>query len=105
MDREFSNFIDARSQLGPFGYGWIWDDEWSQTLSVDNGLVTLIDDNGAPSIFEPDSRGGYFSMAGIDATLTSAAGGGYISCGFERPVTAFGADGRVTSSGTPTGTR
>ena len=97
VDREFSNYIDARSQLGPFGYGWIWDDEWSQTLSVDDGLVTLIDDNRAPSIFEPDSRGGYFSMAGIDATLTSAPGGGYLLQDSSGQVTAFGADGRVTS--------
>ena len=30
VDRTFPNYIDARSKLGPFGFGWAWDDAWQQ---------------------------------------------------------------------------
>jgi hypothetical protein len=42
VDRTFPNYIDARLQLGPFGYGWNINDPWEQSLTVANGVVTII---------------------------------------------------------------
>src|SRR5208283_4563460 len=83
VDRVFPNYIDARSTLGPFGYGWNLNDAWEQSLTVapagtsNAGTVTIVQD-GMPNIFEPNPSGGYFEMAGYNDTLTAESGGGYL---------------------------
>ena len=63
----------TRNTLGPLGYGWT--DDWNYSLSVgSDGTVTVTMPIGQQRVFQPDSRGSdYFAQPGDTGILTPAA--------------------------------
>ncbi len=53
--REYANSLVSRNTLGPLGYGWT--DNWQYSLSVgSDGTVTVTMPSGQQRVFQPDSR-------------------------------------------------
>ena len=68
--------ISQRFELGPLGYGW--SSNWQYTLTVaGDGTVTVVGPGGSRRVFQPDSRypGRYFSEPGDYGALTALGGG------------------------------
>ena len=61
----------GRYTLGPLGYGWTDNWQWSATTDNADGTVTIITPDGQRRIFQPDSRQPhhYISQPGDQATL------------------------------------
>jgi RHS repeat-associated protein len=96
VDRQFTDSITGRHQLGPFGRGWSWLDSWDQTVSASSdGTVVVASGDGSQRRYQPDSRGGYFDEPGDDVTLRKLASGVYTVTEPNGLVTAFRADGKV----------
>jgi RHS repeat-associated protein len=96
VHRAWPNSIQARNQMGPFGYGWQWADGWQRQLTVSGGTVTIADADGSLRLFQRDTRtGGYFSEPGDHGTLTAISGGGYTLQESNGAITSFGTDGKV----------
>jgi RHS repeat-associated protein len=95
VHRVLPNSVQARNQMGPFGWGWEWTDGWQNTLSVVNGTAIITDPYGTQRLFEPDSRGGYFREPGDNATLTAVSGGGFTLQDPNGYITGFNASGSV----------
>ena len=62
FSRQYLAPIGNRQTLGPLGYGWT--DDWQYSLSLaSDGTVTVAMPGGAERVFQPDSRGfGYPSL-------------------------------------------
>jgi RHS repeat-associated protein len=95
VNRAFPNSIQARNQLGPFGWGWEWTDGWQQVLSVENGAVIITNPDGSQRVFEPDRRGGYFDEPGDTAILRTTSGGGFTLQDSDGSITGFNPNGTV----------
>jgi RHS repeat-associated protein len=100
VDRALPNSLAARYAMGPFGLGWQWTAGWQRVLSVaDDGTITISnpdsDADGAPRIFTPDSRGGYFPEPGDTGTLT-AVSGGFLLREDDGESTMFGSNGLIS---------
>ena len=74
--RIFPQNISRRYRTGAFGRGW--SHNWNFTLSVtDDGDVTITSPYGSERLYQPDSRGGYFSQTGDYGALVESGGGRY----------------------------
>jgi RHS repeat-associated protein/uncharacterized delta-60 repeat protein len=74
--RIYPQLLSERFHVGSLGRGWRHN--WDFKLSVDPaGVVTLSSPAGAPRIFQPDSRSGYFNAPGEYGTLNSLGNGRY----------------------------
>jgi RHS repeat-associated protein len=109
VDRTLPNSIAARNEKGPFGMGWQWTDGWQRALSIDSyGTVTISnpagDADGAPRMFVPNTRGGYFSEPGDEGTLTAVSGGFQLEES-DGGITAFGSSGFINYVQDTNGTR
>ena len=93
--RTYLEPISARDTLGPLGYGW--SDDWQYSLSVaSDGTVTVTMPTGEERIFQPDSRGSdYFAEPGDDGILTEGTGGTFILQESDGQIEAFNANGTL----------
>ena len=85
----------ARDALGPLGYGWT--DDWQYSLSVgSDGTVTVTMPSGDQRIFQPDSRGSdYFDEPGDNGILTEGTGGTFTLQESNGQIEAFNANGTL----------
>ncbi len=76
--RQFANSLLTRNTLGPFGYGWT--DNWQYSLAVgSDGTVTVTMPSGQERVFQPDSRSAaYFSQPGDHGTLIREVNGSFL---------------------------
>jgi RHS repeat-associated protein len=95
VTRAFPNSIQARNQMGPFGWGWEWTDGWQRILSVVNGVPTITNPDGGQRLFPPDGRGGFFPEPGDHGTLMALGGGVFTLQEATGSITEFQADGKV----------
>ena len=94
FERSFPSGISSRFRLGPMGRGWIHN--YSDRLSVEtDGTVVVSTDYGARRTFEPDTRGGYFSVSHETAILSSLGEGRFQLREQGGFTTAFRADGKL----------
>ena len=86
--------ISSRQTLGPLGYGWT--DDWQYSLSIgSDGTATVTMPNGARRVFQPDSRGSdYFDQPG-DFGVFTKSGSGYALDETNGQVEFFNADGTL----------
>ena len=93
--RTYFNAINARDTLGPLGYGW--SNDWQYSLSVaSDGTVRVTMPSGEERIFQPDSRGSdYFAQPGDHGLLTEGAGGTFILQESDGQVETFNANGTL----------
>jgi YD repeat-containing protein len=75
FSRVYQEPISARDAIGPLGYGW--SDDWQYSLAVgSDGTVTVTMPGGEQRVFQPDSRGSdYFNQPGDYGILTEGTGG------------------------------
>jgi RHS repeat-associated protein len=70
--RYFAGSLTSRHQDGPLGKGWVH--AWQSRIDEDaqgNAIITVL---GVRRLYQPDSRGGYFSPQGEHSKLTKSAG-------------------------------
>ena len=93
--RTYLEPVSARDTLGPLGYGW--SNDWQYSLSVaSDGTVTVTMPTGEERIFQPDSRGSdYFSQPGDYGILSQGTGGTFILQESDGQVEAFNANGTL----------
>jgi RHS repeat-associated protein len=97
FSRQYLAPIGNRQTLGPLGYGWT--DDWQYSLSLaSDGTVTVAMPGGAERIFQPDSRGygypAYFDQAGDYGVLTNN-GSGYTLQETDGQIEVFNNDGAL----------
>ena len=87
--------ISTRDTVGPLGFGW--SDNWEYSLAVaTDGTVTVTMPTGEQRIFQPDSRGSdYFSLPGDNGILTQGAGDTYTLQETNGQIEAFNANGTL----------
>ncbi len=93
--RAFYNAISTRDTLGPLGFGW--SDDWQYSLAVSSdGTVSVNMPDGEQRIFQPDSRGSdYFAQPGDHGILTEETGGTFILQESDGQIEAFNANGTL----------
>ena len=93
--RIYQEPISSREALGPLGYGWT--DDWQYSLSVaSDGTVTVTMPSGEQRIFQPDSRGSdYFDQPGDYGILTEGTGGTFTLQETDGQIEAFNANGTL----------
>ena len=93
--RSYAEPTSSRDQLGPLGYGWT--DNWQYSLSAAaDGTVTVTLPTGQQRIFQPDSRGSdYFATPGDHGILTKGSGGTFVLQETNGQVESFNADGTL----------
>ena len=75
--RQFLAAIGNRQTLGPLGYGWTDDWQYSFSVASSDGTATVTMPNGAERIFQPDSRGSDFFDQPGDYGVLTFGGSGY----------------------------
>ncbi len=95
FSRAYQEPISARDAIGPLGYGWT--DDWQYSLSVtSDGTVTVTMPGGEERVFQPDSRGSdYFDQPGDYGILTEGTGGTFTLQETDGEIEAFNADGTL----------
>jgi RHS repeat-associated protein len=95
FSRQYLAPIGSRQTLGPLGYGWT--DDWQYSLAVaTDGTVTVNMPGGGQRIFQPDSRGtDYFAQPGDYGTLLATGGGGFTLTETDGQIESFNADGTL----------
>ena len=94
FSRVYEDPIDSRDAVGPLGYGW--SDNWQYSLAVgSDGTVTVSMPSGEQRVFQPDSRpgGGYFATLGDYGILTAGVGGSFLLQETNGQIEAFNANG------------
>ncbi len=93
--REFTNSEVTRNTLGPLGYGWT--DNWQYSLSVgSDGTVTVTMPSGQERVFQPDSRSSaYFSQPGDHGTLIGEFNGDFLLEEADGTTEAFNSNGTL----------
>jgi RHS repeat-associated protein len=93
--RTYQEPISARDALGPLGYGWT--DDWQYSLSLaSDGTVTVTMPTGQHRVFQPDSRGSdYFDEAGDYGVLSEGTGGTFTLQESNGQIEAFNANGTL----------
>ena len=93
--RIYQEPISSREALGPLGYGWT--DDWQYSLSVaSDGTVTVTMPSGEQRVFQPDSRGSdYFDQPGDYGILTEGAGGTFSLQETDGQIEEFNANGTL----------
>ena len=76
FSRSFGEPISQRYTFGALGRGWSHNWQYSLAQGSD-GTVTISGPGGSQRIFQPDTRGGYFTQAGDYGTLASSGGGAF----------------------------
>ena len=67
LSRSFSSDLLGRNLLGPFGYGWVLDGGWGQTLIVQSdGTIDINSPYGSQTVYQPNTQfaGTYFAQPG-----------------------------------------
>lgn len=96
FSRGFANTISGRYEIGALGRGWSWNDVWQSSLSVEqDGTVVISGAAESRRVFQPDSRGGYFSRTGDTGKLTAGAGGTFTLRELDGKITVFRADHHI----------
>ncbi len=95
FSRVYQEPISSRDAIGPLGYGW--SDDWQYSVSVaSDGTVTVTMPTGDQRIFQPDSRGSdYFDQPGDHGILTEGTGGTFTLQETDGEVEAFNANGTL----------
>ena len=93
--RGYAEPTSSREQLGPLGYGWADNWQYSLTAAAD-GTVTVTLPTGLERIFQPDSRGSdYFATPGDYGILTKGSGGTFVLQETNGQAESFNADGTL----------
>ncbi len=95
FSRVYQEPLSSRDAIGPLGYGW--SDDWQYSLSVaSDGTVTVIMPGGEQRVFQPDSRGSdYFDQPGDNGVLTKSAGGAFTLQEADGEIEQFNANGTL----------
>ena len=95
FSRIYQEPMTSRETVGPLGYGWA--DDWQYSLSVgSDGTVTVTMPSGEQRIFQPDSRGSdYFDQPGDYGILTKGTGGTFSLQETDGEIEEFNADGTL----------
>jgi RHS repeat-associated protein len=102
--RVFPQSLSERFTLGVLGRGWSHNWDFTLVRSAE-GDVTVNGPGGSRRLFQPDSRGGWFSQAGDHGTLTDLGGGRYALREPRGLLRIFGNDGRIEYVEDPNGNR
>jgi RHS repeat-associated protein len=95
VQRTYNSFNAIAGQDGPFGYGWTWRYHTRAVTRAD-GSVTVVEADGQRANFWK-TGGAWTAGPHINATLTSAMGGGYVLTRHDQSVWTFDAGGKLTS--------
>jgi RHS repeat-associated protein len=100
FSRSFSSSLAARHEVGPLGYGWIWEGYWDlESSAEEDGTVLIKGGGGYLRRYQPDSRRSdtYFAIPGDQSTISSVNGRSLVLVESNGSRITFGSDGRVES--------
>ncbi len=93
--RSYAEPTSSREELGPLGYGWTDNWQYSLTAAAD-GTVTVTLPTGQQRVFQPDSRGSdYFATPGDHGILIKGSGGTFVLQETNGQAETFNADGTL----------
>jgi RHS repeat-associated protein len=95
FSRVYQEPLSSRDAIGPLGYGWSDDLQYSLSVASD-GTVTVTMPTGEQRTFQPDSRGSdYFDQPGDYGILTEGSGGTFSLQETNGQIEVFNANGTL----------
>jgi RHS repeat-associated protein len=97
MTRTYSSLAASAKVSSPLGRGWTFSYGMSLSANPQTGYVTVTNDNGSQTRFEPNSKGDFIAPPRVLATLVENESGTYTYVIKKRTTYTFDSAGMLTS--------